>query len=377
MDLLRRIFLRILHLPVINKVVQKLFPYVVGKKKENMTLEDAKKRVTGLAKRPKTHVYYDTPLEELDDASVVLSVIIPCYNSAEYIDECLNSVISQKTGFNFEIVVVDDGSKDNSSEILDSWAEKYPEIYVYHQNNSGVAVARNKGVELSKGKYIMFLDSDDCLFDNALDVLVSKALEKDADIVEGSYEILMGNSNKTRKGMVHSDSENSKGKGMYGFPWGKVFKRNLFLRFCFPPEYWCEDAIIANLIFPNANKTVTVSDSIVKYRLNSMGLTAQLRNGAKCVHIYYIMEELLDTYIKFSIEYNKSLTVRQLGQYMYTRCRALKEKDIKAVFVLACDLSEKFDLSTGDEEYCFYEKQILEALKNRQYSRWKWASLLI
>ncbi len=377
MDLLKRIFLRILHISPIAKVVQNNFYRLVSGRQLEISVEEAKNHINSLVVRPDAHAYYNEPLCEVTKTDIDLSIIIPFYKSEAYAEECIKSVLNQMTNYKIEAIFVDDGSPDNCGEICDRWAEKDERVSVIHQKNSGAAVARNIGVKNAKGKYIMFVDSDDCLVEGAIETLLIKAYEKEADIVEGSYQILMGNTKKTRKGICHSEFEGSKGENMYGFPWGKVFKRNLFLQFCFPAGYWCEDAIIANLIFPHAEKTITIPDYIVKYRLNSMGLTAQLKNNVKCLHIYYIMEELSETYQKFSVDYNRNLTVRQLGQYLYTRCSGLDEKEIQAVFVMASDLAEKFELKSGKENYCFYEEQMLIALQNKQYYRWKWASLLI
>lgn len=88
-----------------------------------------------------------------------LSVVIPIYNGALLLERCLDSIFSQKTMYSYEIILVDDGSTDNTVELIK--ARKEPNIVLYQQQNAGPAVARNKGVELSKGKYVAFMDADD------------------------------------------------------------------------------------------------------------------------------------------------------------------------------------------------------------------------
>ena len=99
-----------------------------------------------------------------------LSVIIPIYNVEKYLEETLKSVIEQTLGFenNIEMILVNDGSPDNSEEICLRYKEKYPENIVYiKQKNGGVSSARNTGAKVAKGEYINFLDSDDILSKNA------------------------------------------------------------------------------------------------------------------------------------------------------------------------------------------------------------------
>ena len=97
-----------------------------------------------------------------EDASnnIKTSVIIPVYNAAEYLEECFNSIFSQ-TQKEIEIIAVNDGSTDGSLELLENIKRAHPEIIIYSQDNQGPGGARNKGIELSKGEFVYFLDSDD------------------------------------------------------------------------------------------------------------------------------------------------------------------------------------------------------------------------
>ncbi|MBR3802122.1 MAG: glycosyltransferase family 2 protein [Clostridia bacterium] len=112
----------------------------------------------------------------------IVSVIIPVYNVEDYLCECVDSVINQ-TYKNLEIILVDDGSTDSSGKICDDYAEKDERIRVIHKNNSGPSKTRNVGLEHAKGKYIFFLDSDDYIELNALEMLVQAAETNDADLV--------------------------------------------------------------------------------------------------------------------------------------------------------------------------------------------------
>lgn len=114
----------------------------------------------------------------------MISVIIPVYNVEKYLDECIRSVVNQSYT-DFECILIDDGSTDRSGEICDNWAIADSRIKVVHQENQGVSVARNKGIELSQGEYIVFIDSDDWVETNYLSDLMS---DESADlVVSGDY----------------------------------------------------------------------------------------------------------------------------------------------------------------------------------------------
>ena len=89
-----------------------------------------------------------------------ISVIVPVYNVSEYVDDCLDSLIRQ-TLKEIEIIVVNDGSTDNSQYIIDAYAKKYPNIKVYQKPNGGLSDTRNFGIQLATGEYITFVDGDD------------------------------------------------------------------------------------------------------------------------------------------------------------------------------------------------------------------------
>ncbi len=119
-----------------------------------------------------------------EDASnnIKTSVIIPVYNAAEYLEECFNSIFSQ-TQKEIEIIAVNDGSTDGSLELLENIKRAHPEIIIYSQDNQGPGGARNKGIELSKGEFVYFLDSDDCLVPNALELCYQYASQYQLDVV--------------------------------------------------------------------------------------------------------------------------------------------------------------------------------------------------
>lgn len=119
---------------------------------------------------------------------VTISIIVPVYNAAQYLPRCLDSIMEQ--GGNFEVIVVNDGSTDNSLDIMRKYAEKYSNIHIVNQENKGVSAARNIGLNKAENKYITFVDADDWLEPNAFE-LVEKIIKKDnSDIVLiGFYDV--------------------------------------------------------------------------------------------------------------------------------------------------------------------------------------------
>ena len=109
------------------------------------------------------------------------SIIVPAYNVAQYIEECVESVLNQDYD-NFEVIVVDDGATDETPQIIDSLAQKSKKVKVIHQKNAGLSAARNTGLNHAKGKYITFIDSDDFVGEKYIEVLYKIIIESCADI---------------------------------------------------------------------------------------------------------------------------------------------------------------------------------------------------
>lgn len=113
-----------------------------------------------------------------------VSIIVPIYKVEDYLDKCIQSIVSQ-THTNLEILLIDDGSPDKCPQICDSWYKKDSRIHVIHKENGGVSKARNLGMELASGDYIMFVDSDDYLPQKAVELLLHRLLSDGSDMSIG------------------------------------------------------------------------------------------------------------------------------------------------------------------------------------------------
>ncbi len=174
---------------------------------------------------------------------VRLSIIVPVYNAEEYLDRCLDSIYEQSFT-SYEVILVDDGSTDSSPMICDRYSSTDPRFRTVHKENGGVSSARNAGINLAKGEYLMFVDSDDALLPDALERMMEGVV--DEDVVIGGYtafiggvpgrEVLPRRTRSYRGEEMNSFFEDNIRKNceMLDAPWSKMFRRKAVgsLRFC-------------------------------------------------------------------------------------------------------------------------------------------------
>lgn len=163
--------------------------------------------------------------------SIEVSILIPVYNTEKYLKRCLDSVISQ-TLKNIEIIVVNDGSNDNSQDIIEEYATKDSRIKYYIQKNSGLGATRNKGIELAQGEYIAFLDSDDWVEANCYEKLYKKAIKEDSDLVICNYLIDFYNKSIRYKNKYYNNDKDRYMndvilRNVSGFSWNKLYKKSI------------------------------------------------------------------------------------------------------------------------------------------------------
>lgn len=127
-----------------------------------------------------------------------ISVIIPVYNAAQFLDKCLDSILSQ-TFTDFELLLIDDGSKDSSGEICDRYAARDSRVRVFHKPNGGVSSARNLGLDNAQGEWIAFCDADDYVAENYLLELLNEAISSNADFVVQDFDFAKENGEKIDK----------------------------------------------------------------------------------------------------------------------------------------------------------------------------------
>lgn len=242
---------------------------------------------------------YEPPMFSCNGASKIgeakynLQIVIPMYNAQKYICACLDSILSQKTSYTYKIILVDDGSTDMTTAVVQN-RYKDKNIKVIRQANKGTASARNVGLDHIEADYVMFVDSDDVLKPGAIEVLLKKAYEESACVVEGGYEIMSG---CLKRSKLHQDKNVTELCGeLWGFAWAKVFKAELFKDVSFPECYWYEDTIVSYILYPKCKKAYTVKDPVYRYRNNFKGLSHIRGNGVKLLDsfwvLYYVIKEM-------------------------------------------------------------------------------------
>ena len=343
--------------------------------KENLNInrEEAFEKVNKVSKKPMKKYSYN---KRIIDENIDLSIIVPAYNSSDYIKECISSVLMQKTSYNYELIVINDGSKDDTLEKINLFKEN-KHLKIINQENKGFSGARNRGIDESLGKYIMFLDSDDLLCENSIEKLIKTAKEKKADIVQGSYYTFNKNGNKFYTNIT--PTEKNKEISVPGFPWGKVYNAKLFEKVRFPLDFWYEDTIVNYLLARLSNKYVAISDYVYGYRINEKGITFTSKKSKKVLDTYWIIEEIIDLSKDIGLKIDDSIydmTIFQLSNLLYRRIHFLDEETIKNTFILACYLMQDIGIKDSKNKSIIF-RDIEKAFKEKNYKLWKLASFVI
>lgn len=295
------------------------------------------------------------------------SIILPCYNVEPFLRKCLDSLVQQRTSFSYEIIAINDGSKDGTGAILTEYAKKYKNLKVITQVNKGLSAARNIGMENSRGRYLLFVDSDDYVSENYLQELLRVAITRDIDIVACSYYSFIGLIKST-----YRNPRNSQDRAfLSGVPWGKAYKREFFNHIKFPEQYWFEDTVIAHLIYPQLKTFVTIDTCYYAYRRNIFGITLSSQAKPKSIdtifvteHILGLVEKLYGNTLMESSEYFELLLEQfHLNQQ---RIMELPEQYRKLLFELQASYMQKYysDFSTIQAKNAKY----LQALRQNDYN---------
>lgn len=213
----------------------------------------------------------------------VLSIIIPVYNAVNYFVACLDSIVQQST-IDIEVVIVNDGSTDNSANIANNYAQKYDFIKVIHQRNQGVSTARNRAIQESTGEYLVFLDSDDVLykdfFQKVLDIVKSQPdiIEINADLIDEKGTLLYQKvfSLKNNKTSLN-DTDVTKlilSRQAKYYLWSRIIKKELVKHLYFDEKIsFCEDALYLTECYFKAEKIITINESLYGYRQHDTNVT--------------------------------------------------------------------------------------------------------
>lgn len=307
-------------------------------------------------------------LDNFDIAESDLDIIMPVYNAEKYVRKAIESVLNQKSKYKIRLIIVNDGSHDKSTSIINEYLED-ERVVLIDKDNGGIASARNAGLDKSNARYIMFLDSDDYIPDGCLDELINDADANQADIIEGGYDRV------TEEGIErtcfrHADETVKSYTSLYGYPWGKLYKKSLWDRIRYA-DYAFEDTLGRVIIYPMAKRICTTSACTYVYRENKKSVSFTLKKEPKCLDTYWIMRALLEDRKRLDIPLEMEFCT-YFVRYIclsYRRTEELDAKYRKALFILFSELYEnELKNIVADNNL---KDDIYDALANKNYDMYE------
>ncbi len=229
--------------------------------------------------------------------NVIVSIILPVYNVEKYIDTCLTSLLNQ-TYDKLQIIIVDDGSTDESLNIVKSYKDKFNNIIILTQKNKGVSEARNLALKYVEGNYVLFIDSDDYINNTMIEKLLSSCLKFDSDIAMCGYYLYYENANKKNEIKLYDLKDNyiydNKKiidemllQKIQGHLWNKMFKKELLdkIKFIFEPGRYIQDMLPVFKAVCCSRKITYINEALYYYR--QIETSTIHKNNFKLADDYY------------------------------------------------------------------------------------------
>ena len=300
-------------------------------------------------------------------SAIPISIIVPVYNVEPYLRQCLDSILGQ-TFTNFEVVLVNDGSTDNSGFICQEYARLDSRFKYFEKENGGVSDARNSGLDLAQGDYVTFLDADDFLFEDHLEKLYRATTLSDADIMIGGYSRFDGSDFYFYKDHFKRDSlisftstqaiqflDSMLDIQFFNFSTacGKLFKRTLFKELRFPLGRYAENQFIMWKLYLNAESIYAFNGNSYVYRSNNEGLSSVF----SVKHLDYI--EALEERIKSTKDLEGIDINLSFNMYRYVLKRILEQLEEHGYIDEAKEVREKLELAEQGQ-YPFLTDEVKE-----------------
>lgn len=282
-----------------------------------------------------------------------VSIIVPVFNGEKFLNDAIASITKQ-TYTNIEIIIIDDGSYDSSPIICDEWAKKDSRVICTHQKNSGVSSARNYGLDIASGEFVMFCDADDWLDESYLETLINHIEKHQLAIGSFQQDVEIGMKKREFEDTLDTDFNKvvfldhcANGKIYTYTVWGKLFKRQLIGNTRFIPLSYSEDAIFVRTVLSNCDSAVFVDTSGYHYRINSNSVTSDIKRAEErvagaLVLIYFTLMICKEKKYKDKYETFKRILMNELISYLktaikYPICKPKKSTEIlnKCIDILA------------------------------------------
>lgn len=276
----------------------------------------------------------------------LVSIIVPIYNAEKYIDDCVTSVVNQ-TYSKWELLLIDDGSSDNSGVICDNYSRPNSRIRVVHQKNLGVSAARNRGIECAKGEYITFLDADDTLPRESLEILVHSLVNNNADVAMG---VTCGEKWENHSGVEVWKGEDGLRYSLMDDPytcaaWGKMYRREFIGETRFDEDVTInEDSLFVFQIMCKKPVCVCIDKEVYQY-IQVSGSASRSAFSEKYFDILKVSEK------KYAIVQEQFLNLLDLAKNM----------KIKSNMNLLCILATR-----TDGEYSDLEQKLVKNIRTNK-----------
>lgn len=295
--------------------------------------------------------------------------IIPIYNAEKYLEKCIESVLNQ-TYHNYEVILVNDGSKDNSFSIIMKYASKDKRIIVINKQNAGVSSARNCALDVATGDYILFVDADDICNINMLDII--KKNIKNYDMLLFAYEKKYKNKSVCIKENKKNEMKEKIADKIFsnmaysGYLWNKVFSSKIIKanQIKFNEKYhFCEDMVFISNYLEHVNSVKYINSVLYSYRMRVSSVSNVLIDKKNI--------SILDSYMYLFNYYKDNIFLKNQFMYNYSECFMKFKKIMSAeevskfytsemdIFVKALPLRKKMKLIIIDKfyvEYIFFRK---------------------
>ena len=313
-------------------------------------------------------------MNTINYSNPLVSVLIPVYNSDKYLERCLNS-ISNQTYRHLEIIIVDDGSTDKSSSICDEFCKKDSRARVYHNENHGISYTRNFALDHTKGEYVFWIDSDDYVAHNAVELLLDYSQEYDSDYVicqykkgdEDDYKFIrdksqiLSLSSSEALNLIYEDDYRS---FLLVTCWGKLIKKDVYNGVRFPDGYIFEDVATSHYVLNNCKRIIMINDCFYYYYQIKDSILGKKVTLAKLDYLYFFEDR-----IAFFKKINNSVLMNKARlQYLhsliweFSRVKDILRDDYKLQYVIKQyrnyyklgDFNSKFKYESKVYMYIFY-----------------------
>lgn len=314
---------------------------------------------------------------------VLVSIIIPIYNVEKYLEKCIKSIINQ-TYRNLEIILINDGSTDESAKICEAYKELDNRIIFINKKNGGAASAKNEGLKVAKGDYITFVDSDDFVELDMIEYMVNTIKKYNSDIVQCSFTNLYKNTEKFKQDKIIEQKIGSKDflelfitKWDSSLFWNKLFKREVIENVFFKEGRCIDDEFFTYKCVINSKSIVTSNKIVYNYRMRKSGVMKSERSQKQILkdRVDYLyeryelvrkiykdldksfLEHLLTYYLIISKDYYVN---EKLLDYMKNNLKSIKVKIITSNIDIRIKMQILRFMMTKSDKYIQSKNQLEE-----------------